>query len=131
MFQSKEPLQSEPITSPSTDCPTPTVSYVLLAQILRVKVDTLHGYVKRGQIRQPTYFGKLARWTRATVDLIIAEGTRPPGTYPHVRPARPKRPRSKSSKKPPAQPSPATKPTATIPLPSLASTVHLRKGRKR
>lgn len=64
-----------------TNSQTSTVSYVTLAQILRVSVDTLQTWVRAGRIVQPVYFGTIARWGADQVARILAEGTQPVGTY--------------------------------------------------
>jgi len=88
MFQAKDsfPVPMEPGTNPGLLYDT--VGYAQLAEILRVQVDTLHRWVRSGRIRQPAYFGDRPRWSVAVVKRIIAEGTKPAGTFP---PADPKR----------------------------------------
>jgi len=59
-----------------------TFSYEALAAVLRVQVDTLYRWVRAGRVRQPTMFGDRPRWSAAVVRKIIAEGTKPAGTFP-------------------------------------------------
>lgn len=81
MFESRDPIPP-PADGTVGSALEGTVYYVQLAQALGVSVDTLHGWVRAGKIRQPVYFGSLARWPVSLAKLILAEGTQPAGTYP-------------------------------------------------
>jgi hypothetical protein len=128
---SKGPLALQTLNSKDTSPMPETVSYVRLAQVLNVKVDTVYRWVKSGQIRQPTYFGKVGRWPLEVAQQILAEGTKPRGTYPHVKPKRVIRvvkPRRSAKRTETAQ----AVPDLTGPdTPVLAGTVKLHRGRKR
>ena len=82
MFDSKPPRGETPASEIVKPSLADTVSYVQLASALLVKVDTLHGWVRQGRIRQPIYFGTQARWTVEAAQQIVREGTSAAGTYP-------------------------------------------------
>lgn len=82
MFESQEPLTNGQDGSTVKPSLGSTVSYVTLAQAVGVKVDTLHGWVRQGKIPSPVYYGKNAGWPEDVARQIIAEGTKPAGTYP-------------------------------------------------
>jgi hypothetical protein len=82
MFESRDPAAPETSAPRDENGLTQTVSYVTLAQILKVTQDTVQRWVKSGKIIQPAWFGDMARWTIEQARQILAEGTQPAGTYP-------------------------------------------------
>lgn len=65
----------------TVDKPHTMYTYAELAAALRVSVQTVEVWVKRGQIPSPVYIGHTARFTLETLTQIL-KGVGKPQTYP-------------------------------------------------
>lgn len=130
MFESRQPGLSEGDAPPTLLHSGASVSYVTLALAIGVKRNTLHKWVMAGMIPQPTYFGRLARWTAEQVDDIKANGTRPAGTFNRTR-ALTGPPRvTATAEDPPTSTRPAARKPSVKPKPKSAKKPAAKKRRK-